>query len=93
VSAAGGRDRDAFVALVLGIVAGGRRLHDGLDAALHRAAVLPSARGLETRDYAVLGLLAFTGRIEELVATLDSAAPPNAPAAAPAAAAVQNLLR
>jgi hypothetical protein len=61
-----GRDREAFVAMLLGVLGGGRRLRDGIDAAL---AVAPSAvpRRLDARDYALLGLLGFHHRLEELV--------------------------
>lgn len=70
--ARGSRDREAFAAMLLGVLGGGRRLRDGLDEALAVAPRAAARRRLDTRDYALLGLLAFSDRVETLLGRIST---------------------
>ena len=71
------RDRDSFVAMVLGALSGGRRLHAAIDAALPSAESASPPRSLGPSDYALLGLLGFHHRLAALLdqLTTDDATP------------------
>jgi hypothetical protein len=71
------RDRDSFVALVLGALSGGGRLHAAIDAALPNAESVSPPRPLGPSDYALLGLLGFHHRLAALLdrLTTDDATP------------------
>lgn len=53
--------------MLLGILGGGQRLRAGIAAALDIAPSLSAPRPLDAADYALLGLLGFHHRIEELL--------------------------
>ena len=83
IGARSGGDRDVFIALLLGALGGGGRLRKHVETLVGAAPIPPARRRLQDNDYALLGLLGFHARLEQLLGALVRDDGPNA-AVAPA---------
>jgi len=96
ISARPGGDRDVFIALLLGALGGCGRLRKHVETLVGAAPITPARRRLQDNDYALLGLLGFHARLEQLLGALVQDGGPNvavAPATQDPESSLHHLLR